>query len=287
MNRIWLIISILTASLFVSCRKNIDSHPVIAVSVEPQRALLEEIVGDKYKVVTLLTAGANPETYDPTIKTRAELEKVSAYLTTGAMPFEERLASALPHNVVLCNVSTGITPIYGTHDHGGHNDHDGHNHGECDPHVWASVKNARIMARNMYNAVCRLDSANTSFYTARYNKLDAHLDSLDNALAVQLSGLHPRAFAIWHPSLSYFARDYELEQVAVGFENKEMSPKHLTQIVTEAREDSVKVFFFQREYDSRQAQSLNKQMGTKMVTINPLDYQWEQCLINVANALCQ
>lgn len=284
MNHIYLIISLLATCVFVSCKKTADSTPVIAVSVEPQRALLEDIVGDKFKVVTMLASGANPETYDPTMKTRTQLEQAIAYLTTGAMPFEERLADALPENVMLYNVSNGIKPIYGTHDHG-HGEHNGH--GERDPHVWVSVKNARIMARNMFDAVCHLDTANVLFYTERFNRLDAHLDSLDNALAHRLQKVQPRAFAIWHPSLSYFARDYGLEQIAVGFENKELSPKHLTEIVAEAHADSVKVFFFQREYDSRQAQSLNAQLGTELVTINPLDYNLEQCLINVTNALCQ
>ena len=64
-----------------------------------------------------------------------------------------------------------------------------------------------------------------------------------------------------------------------------MSPQRLTETVDHARADSVKVFFFQTDYDSRQAQTLNQQMGTRLVTINPLVYEWEDALSQIVNAL--
>ena len=60
--------------------------------------------------------------------------------------------------------------------------------------------------------------------------------------------------SVWHPSLSYFARDYGLEQISLGTEGKEMSAKSLTEAIDKARDKGVGVFFFQKEYDSRQAE---------------------------------
>ncbi len=291
MNRIYLIISLIVAAILDACSGGGSVRPVIAVSVEPQRAMLQEIVGEKFHVVTLLGNGANPETYDPTMKARMEVENAAAFFTTGSMPFERRIAEALDPRVRVVDTSVGIVPIYGTHSHFHEHDADGHHHhhgaDERDPHVWVSLRNARIMARNMFDAVCELDSANKPYYTQRFAALDARLDSLDGVFAQRLRELPSRAFAIWHPSLSYFARDYGLEQIAVGFENKEMSSRRLTEIVDEARKDSVKVFFFQKEYDSRQARTLNTQMGTRLVTINPMAFEWEKSLADITNALVQ
>lgn len=291
MNRIYLIISVLFAAIMGACSGQGSDKPVIAVSVEPQRAMLQDIVGDKFHVATLLGNGANPETYDPTMKARMEVENAAAFFTTGSMPFERRIAEALDPRVRVVDTSVGIDPIYGTHSHFHGHDADAHGHhhdtDERDPHVWVSLRNARIMARNMYDAVCELDAANKPYYTQRFAALDARLDSLDGVFAQRLAALPSRAFAIWHPSLSYFARDYGLEQIAVGFENKEMSSRRLTEIVDEARKDSVRVFFFQKEYDSRQARTLNAQMGTRLVTINPLAFEWEKSLGDITNALLQ
>lgn len=278
-----LILALIVTTLLAACSSSDSDKPRIAVSVEPQRALLSEIVGDRFEVITVLRPGSNPETFEPTIKDRKNIDRAAAYFTTGNLPFEQTLASSLPSTVTQVNVAKGITPVYGTHGHDGHH----HDHGDADPHVWTSVRNSRIMARNMLDAVIALDPEGKDYYTERFNALDHRLDSLDQAFARQLSDIPVRAFAIWHPSLSYMARDYDLEQISVGFENKEMPAKRITEVTDEARKDGVRVFFFQKEYDSRQAETLNQQMGTRLITINPLAYDWEKELSKIVDALAR
>ena len=286
---ILLTIIIFLSTLFISCDKGDQQKPVVSVSVEPQRTLLKAIVGDRYDVVTLLGNGSDPESYDPGLQTRMNVERSDIYFTTGGMPFEEKLAANLPESVKIVDTSAGIEPVYGTHDHGDHDhgDHDGHeghHNGEKDPHIWASLRNARTMAATMCEAMSETDPDNAEYYKANLKVLDARLDSLDR-LAAERLGNAPKAFAIWHPSLSYFARDYGLEQVSVGFENKEMSPLQLAKVAETAHEKGIKVFFFQKEYDSRQATSLNKEMGTRLVTIEPLAADFDEQLLKAATEL--
>lgn len=281
---VFAVMALMAVVMLASCRKN-DGKKTIAVSIEPQRAILEQIVGDRFTVTTILPSGANPETFEPTMKTRKDVDDAVAYFTVGAMPFEQRLASTLPGDVLSVDVSKGITPVYGTHDHEGHEGHEGHSHGSADPHTWTSVKNARVMAKNMYDAVLKLDPKGSDYYSERYNRLVSHLDSLDREFTRRLAPSAGKAFAVWHPSLSYFARDYGLEQISVGFENKELSPKRMAEVAEHARQEGVTVLFFQKEYDSRQARSFADELGTKLITINPLDYDWESQLKTVVRAL--
>ncbi len=269
------------AMTLCGCGGTEDGRSVLTVSVEPQRALLEDIVGDRFEVQTLLTSGANPETFEPTIRARMDVDKSKVYFTIGGMPFETALASTLPSTVRLVDCSKGITLIYNTHDHG-----EGHEH-IADPHTWSSVRNARVIARNMYEAVVSIDAEGKEYYRNRYEALEHRLDSIDRAWSEKLKSASTRAFAIWHPSLSYFARDYGLRQISVGFENKEMPPTAMAHTAAEAREAGARVLFFQREYDSRQAQSMNQMLGARLVIINPLDYDWEGQLYTVVEALCR
>lgn len=288
-------IFMLIASLVLAACGEAKTENTLVVSVEPQRALLEELVGDRFEVVTLLTPGANPETFEGGMGARRRLEGSTAYFTTGYLPFERKFEESLPSSVKIIDSAEGIEPVYGTHghEHGegeghGHHHHHGSEGKEADPHVWTSVKNARIMARNMYNALGKIDPEGREIYQSRYMKLDARLDSLDKAFEARLcEGGVDKAFAIWHPSLSYLARDYGLEQIAVGFENKEMPAATLRKIIEEAKEEGVRVFFFQKEFDSRQASTLNEAMGTTLITINPLDYEWERQLDTIVSALCR
>lgn len=278
--------SVVAAVIATACGKSGDDN-VLVVSVEPQRAILEDIVGDRFEVVTVLTPGSNPETFEPTMATRRMIDRARAFFTTGHLPFEDALAESIPAEVVVYDTSKGIEPVYGTHGHD--HDHDGHHHGDgADPHVWTSVRNARIIAGNMLDAVVDIDPDNAGYYRERYTALDNRLDSLDRVLTARFDSLTgTRAFAVWHPSLSYFARDYGLEQVSVGFENKEMPARQLARVLDEARHHDVRVFFFQKEYDSRQAETLNKEMGTRLVIINPLDYDWEKEIERVAEELAR
>lgn len=276
-------LAVATATL-VGCKQS-SGRQVLAVSVEPQRALLEDIVGERFEVQTLLSTGANPETFEPTMRARMEVDKAKAYFTIGGMPFEQTIAASLPQGVRLVECSQGITPIYNTHDHGDKH-HERHEQ-VADPHTWSSIRNARIIAHNMYDAVTGIDPAGKEYYKGRYDALVYRLDSLDRVYTERLSKAPVHAFAIWHPSLSYFARDYGLSQISVGFENKEMSPATMAHTAERARAAGVRVLFFQREFDSRQAESLNQMLGAQLVIINPLDYDWEKQLSIVVDALCR
>ena len=109
----------------------------------------------------------------------------------------------------------------------------------------------------------------------------------DSTVASQMQANPAKAFAVWHPSLSYFARDYGLEQIAVGFENKEASPAHLAEVIEEAKEDGVRVLVVQAQYDTRQTESLNKALGARLVSFNPLDSDPVKSLLDIADELAR
>ncbi len=277
------ILAVLVLALYVcGCTRKeaAADRPLLMVSIEPQKWILEQLVGDDYAIGTMLDRGANPETFDPSMEKRLQADKATAYFSTGAFPFEESLAKSLPDRTRIVNTSDGIEPIYGTHSHT-HNHTSGHSHGhDCDhhgeaadPHMWTSLKNARIIARNMAEALADLDPAEAATVNRRLATLEQRLDSIDKATANRLEGAS-RSFAIWHPSLSYYARDYGLNQIAVGQESKEMPAGQVRQVIDNARNANVKVFFFQKEYDNRQAESINSAIGSRMITIDPLAYDW-------------
>lgn len=250
-------------------------RPTLCVSIEPQRKMLEELAGDDYQVVTMLKAGADPETYEPSVSQRMALGEAKAYFIVGTLPFEHKLAAS-ESGVTIFDTSRGIPTVEGTH-HG----HDG----EADPHVWTSLRNSRQMAANMLEALVSLNPDKKAEYATRYAGMAARLDSIDAATSRSLAGAGVRAFAIWHPSLSYYARDYGLHQIAAHAESKEMSPAELTEMIVKARADSVRVFFTEEGLGSHQASVVNAGIGSRIVGINTLDYEWEQQISRITDAL--
>lgn len=273
------------AMTLVSCARSIDSKPVITVSIQPQKYFLEKIAGDRWEVKCLLSNGANPESYDPAMTHLLNLESSKAYFRMGNIPFESAIINKVHNNnpaLRIYNNSDGIEIISGTHSHGDikHTD-------APDPHTWTSVKNARIIARNMYEAMTDLDPEHKNTYSKNYRNLIQSLDSLDASLDSILSPCRGKAFVVWHPSLSYFARDYGLRQISLSPEGKEASVNMMQEAVDSARASGAEILFFQKEIDSRQAETANEQIGTEMVSINPLSYNWNKEIINIANAIAR
>ena len=262
----------------------------ITVSLEPQKYFLDKIVGDKINVNCLLKSSSNPESYEPSINDLLALEKSLAYIKMGNVGFEQSLIDKIKQNnnkIIIIDSSLGIEPIMGTHDCGHHHKHNHahHNEASVDPHTWTSIKNAKIIARNMFDAVVKIDSVNKDFYKSNYDNLISSLDSLDNYASQKLAPHKGKAFLVWHPSLSYFARDYNLEQITLGQIGKELSAKQLQEQIDNARKHNASTFFFQKEYDSQQANVLNEQIGANITTINPLNYEWEKEIRLIIDAI--
>lgn len=270
--------------VFAGCNSYTTKKRTITVSIQPQKYFLEKIVGDRFDVACLLSQGSNPEAYEPSLSHLMNLEKSEAYFRIGNIGFELAILNKAKNNnpdLKIYDNSKGIGLIEGSH---GVADSDGHNH-EVDPHIWTSVPNAMKIARNMYDAVVELDPANKKEYTANYEKLKAELEQLNADLSSKLQPVKGSSFAVWHPSLSYFARDYGLNQISIEYEGKEAPIQYMQSKISAAKKDKVKVFFFQKEFDGRQAEVVNEQIGAKMVTINPMNYHWDVEMRTLANAL--
>ena len=113
----------------------------------------------------------------------------------------------------------------------------------------------------------------------------AKLVDLDNRTARRIEESGIRMFVIYHPALTYFARDYGLHQISIEEGGKEPSPAHLKDLIDVCRAENVGVIFVQPEFDKRNAETIAQQTGTRVVPINPLSYDWEEEMLNVAKAL--
>lgn len=274
--------------LAVACNPA-PKKPMVAVSIQPQKYLLEKIVGNKYDILCLLAQGSNPEAYEPSFNHLMNLEKSKAYFRIGNIGFELAVLDKIKRNnpnLKIVDTSSGIEYLRGTHEGvmAGHHRHHSHSH-EIDPHVWTSVTNAKIIAHNMYDAMLDIDAKNKKYYEKNYNELVAELDALAQELGQKLESHAGEAFAVWHPSLSYFARDYGMKQIAMESEGKEVPASVLKAGIDFAKANDVKVMFYQKEFDNRQVQSINEQLGAKLVEINPMNYDWAEELRKIADAL--
>lgn len=263
------VVLMVTAGTLFSCSsaKN-DNANKITVSIEPLRYLTEQIVGDRFEVVTMVPKGSSPETYEPTARQMADLSESILYIKVGELGFERtwmpRLTSNAPH-ITVVNSSEGITSHIGD-----------------DPHSWMSARNAIIMAHNIYEAVKRIDVKDSVFFRQRLDSLCNVIHATDKYIRQTTAQAHCKSFIIYHPALTYFASDYGLEQLALEEHGREPSAAELEQIISTARAKGVKTMFIQREFANRNVDIITNTIGARKVEINPLGYDWNKEMRRIA-----
>ena len=254
--------------LAVSCagNKNQSDEKVIYVSIAPIKPIVEAIVGDDFTVEILVPAGASPESFEPTPKQFIALNKAQLVLGTGLLDFEQQLLKRIHNQNKVVDLSRGIITISGSCSHTHHGKHCHHG---IDPHIWCSPKSLSIMARNAHNAIVAAMPDSVQ-YTAAYSALSERITTLDNEVAELASNASLPYFIIYHPALTYLARDYGLEQIAIENDGKEASAKRLAQIISKARVDGIKSVFYQSEFPESSVQIICEDIGANAVEINPL-----------------
>lgn len=278
-----MLLPIALLSLITSCSSlSDDEGTYIHVSVEPLRYVTEAIAGNRFIVHTLTPDGSSPETYQPTPQQIAELGESRMYIRVGSLGFERSLLRKftcnMPH-LHCVEASLGIDTLINHHRSGDNADY-------ADPHTWTSPDGMRIIAANIYAALCRVDTAYRDTYARNFKTLLKRIDRVDRAVHNRLDTLTKRTFLTYHPALTYFARDYGLRQLAIEADGKAPSAEHLAALVDTCRRDGVSVVFVQKEFSDRAARTIAEETGARTYVINPLSYDWETETVNIAKALC-
>lgn len=254
-----------------------NAKPTVTVTIPPYQYFVDKIAEDKVDVNVMVSNGNNPETYEPYAQQMMELSKSALYLKVGSIGFEQTWMKKLQDNapdMKVIDTSVGIKPAKTPG-------------GNIDPHVWMSCSNARIIASNILKALCELEPKNKAFFEKNYQSLLKIIDKRDSIIRKSFKD-HPemvRKFVIYHPILTYFARDYQLEQLAIEEEGREPSASQLKSLIERARKEKIKYCLIQAEFANRNTNTFIKESQTKAMNINPLQGEWNWAMQEAAAAV--
>ncbi len=274
MNTARVFITLTILFLFLSAASSQAAELRVAVSIPPQKWLVEQIGGNLVSTEILLDAGQSPHSFIPAPKQIARLFNADIYFLIG-MAFEQRVLNKIKkskNHPEIIDTTVSIKRISMQHGDGKpcpccspHPTGDG-----LDPHVWMNLANLQIMAEVMAETLSSADPENINIYKNNLQKLTVLLNQSDEEIGRVLQPLKGESFFVFHPAFGYFAHAYGLKQEAVEVEGKSPTPKQLTALVRKIKDSGVKVIFVQPGFDRKNAQIIANAIDGNLVTINPL-----------------
>jgi zinc transport system substrate-binding protein len=255
-----------TSALFAANqgREGVEAQKIrVVVTINPYVEFVKKVGGERVDVVVLVPQGADPHTFDLTPSAIKAVSDARIYFKVGAgLEFEvnwlDKLAELNP-NMLMVDTSAGIELIG--------------SEGHYDPHIWLSPRNTIKIVNSIYQGLVQIDPDNVKMYKERRDTYINELERLDNEVKEILSDLRTRVFIVHHPAWTYFARDYNLRQIALEEEGKETTVEEMIKIIKAAKAEGVKAVFTEPQFDTRHLEAIAKELNVKIVPVDPLYFQ--------------
>jgi zinc transport system substrate-binding protein len=111
------------------------------------------------------------------------------------------------------------------------------------------------------------------------------IDQLNIEITNKLKPFEGRKIVVFHPSLSYFARDYGLLQYSLESGGKEPTPQRMKELIDLSKKENIKVMYIQEELDRDHARVFAEEVGGENIQVRPLDPAWAENLMEITNII--
>ena len=268
---------------------NVDLHAMgpiqVTVSILPQKYFVERIAGGLVRVEVMCPPGAFPGMYEPKPTQMVSLSRSKVFFAIG-VPYERswlgRFEKINP-GLYICRTDKGIEKRIMKTSSGKRG---GRMPISKDPHCWLSPPLVMLQARNILDALVKVDPDHKRAYYEGYRRFIDELVNLDLEIKDIFSNRGEKhIFMVFHPSWGYFADAYGLEQVSIEVEGKEPKAAELERLIDYAREHGIKEIFVQPQQSKVIASGIAESIGAGLVYLDPLSPDWARNLVDAAKKI--
>lgn len=234
--------------------------------------LVQNVTGDSASVITLVGAGSDTHTFEPSPADSVALADASLIFENGAS-FErwlDDLYTASRSSARRIDLSEGIALLrLGAESHteagnGGGRD-------EVDPHLWHDVSNVMQMVTHIRDSLIESDPANTSLYQQNASHYLAQLQDLDKWIEAEVATIpqDARKLVTTHDTFEYFAHRYGFEVVGTGLssistESADPAAADVVALIEEIKRERVPVLFIENVSNPELMQRIATEAGVEV-----------------------
>ncbi|SHK67227.1 zinc transport system substrate-binding protein [Clostridium cavendishii DSM 21758] len=245
----------------------------VMVSIYPLKEFTEAIGKDKVEVKALVPEGSEPHDFDPKPKDLEALNKTEIFVYNGLGMEEwiDKVLGTIENKNSVNHVDNGIVRTEVVDSSLSVNTIK--TDGKLDPHIWLSLKEAKIQALNIKNALVKVDAKNKDFYEGNYKEFTKSIDEVIEKNTSRFNNLNNKDFVTSHAAFGYLCRDFGLEQKSAQdvFGEGELTPQKLKEIVEFTKKYNIKTIFMENSDSAKVSETLAKEVGGKVQKIYTLE----------------
>ena len=267
-----LLISILIIALCVGicgCTTDKDQQQIVATTLPVFELATKICQGTDLTISKLINENISC-LHDYTLQTKhlRMLESANLILSTG-LKTDIFLSDVLQNDARIVDTSANVPLLHSAEaSKHTHNEHCHNN--EFDHHIWLSPANCKLMAENIYNALCDHYPQHTSKLTENFNGLIEDLTNLQNYGNQVLASLSSRDLITFHDGFAYFADAFNLNILKAIEEESgaEASAAELIDIIATITEHNVVAIFTETNSSSSAAGIISAETGVSCYTLD-------------------
>ena len=187
------------------------------------------------------------------------LEKADAFVINGAgmESFLDKVVNQ-QKNLKIIDASKGIELL---------KDDD-----EENPHVWLSVTDAILQVKNIAEQLKAADPKHADAYEKNAAAYIKKLEALKAEMHAELDTVPNKDIVTFHEAFPYFAKEFGLNIISVVEREPgtEPTPAELQETIDQVKKLPVKVLFTEPQYSPSAAETIARETGAKIYTLDPV-----------------
>ena len=144
--------------------------------------------------------------------------------------------------------------------------------GEQNPHVWLSVTAAIQQVKNITEQLKAADPQHADAYQANSDQYVNKLENLKKEMHAALDNVPNKDIVTFHEAFPYFAKEFGLNIISVieREPGTEPTPTELEATIQQVNALPVKVLFTEPQYSPSAAETIARETGAKIYTLDPV-----------------
>lgn len=256
----------------------------------PMYEFTKAVVGEEGSVELLIPAGTEAHDYEPSAKDIAKIAEANVFVynhddfetwvdqvTDNLDDDKTKIIEAADEIQLLdfVNTATDEDHDHATEDHDHEEeeeDYDDHDHVK-DPHVWTDPLMAVKEVQEIQKELSEEFPEKKAAFAKNAEAYIAQLQALDQDFKGAFANATNKTFVVQHAAFGYLAHQYGLTQQSIAgvSPDQEPSPARLAQLKHFVEDNGIKVIYFEKNANSKVAETLSKETGLQLAVLNPVE----------------